>query len=748
MKKLINKRLIVNSLILLLIFSLVGCGDDQIETTDKNDSSNITTIGDETTDLETTTNDITTEEQSREEQTSENSNEDKTSADSDAETTANSGGEDESVTTTKQEETTTKKQEQTTTKKTEQTTTKKPEQTTTKKPEQTTTKKQEESTTKKQEETTTKSDVMEDEELKWTNAGYANEVKKTASGDYIYVTNIKQTIDKEKGNDFYMTLKDFKVAEWTAMDIGAYIKGNSGRIRWTSEDPSVAQVIDNEIVGIYAGTTKISGTCGNTTVHINVTVEHGYRSNDISLNSQIVTLYPNESYQLIASERGATYTSANPDIAKVSADGVVTGVKAGKTTVTASYNGKQCVCKVTVAENNGSYMNSTLDTKYTITKERVLLATDRTFIVLDAGVVIEDKLLENIEILLDKIEKVTGYSFTNTNNKLSSYSTTDRIVIAVSAYGSAYAHTNGVVIAPYDITLEECGAHVLAHELIHVVQHRNTVYCGSALTEGYAEYFGMDVYNNLSFCRNTYDENYNSWSNFNMAFRDITLTADNIEYYLMHSPDSHPTSYFFVSYLVKTYGEGIIKELQTAITDEFIKRFGTANGGGIKEDFTEEDIFAIIKSKTSANVAKDFLTYFNGLEKQTQAKKLDLSGLTGVFYEKFTGHMTGSYLDLGGGDIYLNGPLVIDFTHAIDYVEKVFGRKAKGINVDNLIIYEDHIEEVPVIYYDAAGNVVEMPEDFDTNYGMMPAVRVKIDKQTPGEIRLFVKTQFMFDEYY
>ena len=740
MKKQRAKRLIVNGLILLLLFSLAGCGDDQIETTDKNDSSNITTIDDETTDLETTT-DVGSEDESltttKQEETT-TKNQEQTTTETQEETT----------TTEKQEETTTKKQEETTTKKQEQTTTKKQEPTTTKKQEQTTTKKQEETTTNKQEETTTKSDSITDDGFKWTNAGYANEVKKTASGDYIYVTNIKQSIDKEKGDGFYMTVKDFKVPEWTAINIGAYVMGNPGRIRWISEDPSVAQVIDNEIVGIYAGTTKISGTCGNTTVHINVTVEHGYRSNDISLNSQIVTLYPNESYQLIASERGATYTSANPSIVKVSADGVVTGVKAGNTTVTASYNGKQCVCKVTVAENNGSYMNSTLDTKYTITKERILLATNRTFIVLDAGVVIEDKLLENVEILLDKIEKTTGYSFTNTNDKLSSFSDTDRIVIAVSAYGSAYAHTNGVVIAPYDITIEECGANVLAHELLHVVQHRNTVYCGNALTEGFAEYFGIDVYNNLPFCRNTYDENYNSWSNFEMAFEGITLTPDNIEYYLMHSPDSHPTSYFFVSYLVKTYGKGVIKELQTAITEEFIKRFSFAAGGGIQEDFTEEDMFAIIKSKTSANVAKDFLAYFNGLEKQTQAKKLDLSGVTGVFYEKFTGHMTGSYLDLDGGDIYLNGPLVIDFTHAIDYVEKVFGRKAKGINVSNLIIYEDHIDEVPVIYYDAAGNVVKMPEDFDTNFEMMPAVRVKIDKKTPGEIRLFVKTQFMFDQYY
>ena len=641
----------------------------------------------------------------------------------------------------------------------EQTTTVKPSetevQTTTKKPEKTTKKPQQ--TTKKPEQTTAKPNKPTNdsnhpsnvnEKLTWTNAGWANEYNKTASGNYVYATNKKQTIDAAKGNGFSMTVKDFTLDEWGAMELDGYVKGNPGRIRWTSEDPSVAQVIDNELVGIYAGKTKISGTCGNTTVHINVTVKRGYQSTDISLNSMIVNLYPNESFQLIATERGAVYKSKDTSIAKVSSTGVVTGVKPGKTIVTATYNGVSRECHVYVSENNGSYLNVSLDTKYTITKERVLLATDKAFILLDAGVVIEDKLLENVEAILNKIENVTGYSFSGNNSKVSDRFITDRILISVNGNGLAYGGAGGVTIAPYDITVQECGAHVLVHELLHTIQQRNSVHCGNALVEGFAEYFGMKIYNDLPFSKNMYDENYNSWMNMYVSFSNITFTADNIEQYLLHGPDAHPTSYFFVSYLAKKYGDKKIYELLSAITDEFVKRYSFASAGEFKNEFTEEDIFAVIKSKTSSNVAKEFLTYFNGLEQQWQAMRFDLSNQTGIYNERFTGHMSGSYLDLGGGDITLSGPLTIDFSHAIDYAQKVFGRKTKGLNVSGFIIHDNYLEDVPVIYYDAAGNVVEVPADFDSNYDTINAVRVKVDKTTAGVMRLFVKVQNMYDDPY
>ena len=193
--------------------------------------------------------------------------------------------------------------------------------TTVKETEKKTTKKEE--TTTKQQSTTKPTESANDpnhssnvnEKLQWTNAGWAHEVNKTSSGDYVYVTNKKQTIDPVKGNAFSMNISTFTVAEWDVMPLDSYINGNPGTIRWTSEDPSIAQVIDNELVGIYEGTTKISGTCGNTTVHITATVQKGWKSYDVTLNSNLVNLFPGESFQLIASERNVSYASADSNIA-------------------------------------------------------------------------------------------------------------------------------------------------------------------------------------------------------------------------------------------------------------------------------------------------------------------------------------------------------------------------------------------------------------------------------------------------
>ena len=465
-------RYLALGLTLAIVLSLYGCGSEESKSKETDGISETTSVLEIDSSEESTTTET----------------EEVLDTETDSETTSVADTTKESETTELVSET----EEQTTTvKKTES------EKKTTKK--ETTTKEQ---TTTRPPETTKKPNNSSNvnEKLKWTNAGWASEVNKKTSGDYIYVTNKKQTIDSKKGKSFSMNCSSFTVSEWDVMPLDSYINGKPGTIRWVSEDPSIAQVIDNELVGIYEGTTKISGTCGDTTVHITVTVQHGWKSYDVTLNSNLVNLYPGESFQLIATERNTKYTSANSGIAKVSSDGKITGVKAGTTTITATHNGKKSECKVIVSDK-GTYLDVSENKKYTVTKERVLLATDRTFILLDAGVVIEDNLLQNIETILTKIEKVTGYSFNNTNAKVKDYFPVDRIMIAVSGYGSATGGSYGVTIAPYDITIQECGAHVLVHELLHTVQHRNTVYCGNALTEGFAEYFGIQIYNDLSFSR-------------------------------------------------------------------------------------------------------------------------------------------------------------------------------------------------------------------------------------------------------
>lgn len=70
----------------------------------------------------------------------------------------------------------------------------------------------------------------------------------------------------------------------------------------------------------------------------------------ISLNKKsiIVKAGKSQTLQISGTESEVTWTSANAKIAKVGAKGKVTGVKKGRTTITASVDGVSFSCKVTV----------------------------------------------------------------------------------------------------------------------------------------------------------------------------------------------------------------------------------------------------------------------------------------------------------------------------------------------------------------------------------------------------------------
>ena len=62
---------------------------------------------------------------------------------------------------------------------------------------------------------------------------------------------------------------------------------------------------------------------------------------------------------------------------------------------------------------------------------------------------------------------------------------------------------------------------------------------------------------------------------------------------------------------------------------------------------------------------------------------------------------------------------MIDFTNAIDYAEKVFGRKIKEVKVK--------AEKASVTYYDQ--------------------VRVKVEVEKPTTLKLLINTDDMFDSF-
>jgi len=113
-------------------------------------------------------------------------------------------------------------------------------------------------------------------------------------------------------------------------------------ITWISANPSIATVSDGVITGVAAGTTTITAECGGKTATCKVTVVKPFES--ITLNLADKTLFKNETCTLEVSftpadanaSKELLWTSANPQVATVDENGVVTAVGTGSTTITAA----------------------------------------------------------------------------------------------------------------------------------------------------------------------------------------------------------------------------------------------------------------------------------------------------------------------------------------------------------------------------------------------------------------------------
>lgn len=122
--------------------------------------------------------------------------------------------------------------------------------------------------------------------------------------------------------------------------------GGSGDYTWESEDPGTASVDGSgKVTAIAAGTTTVTVSDGSTTVSSIVRVKgtsSGTTTNPsasaLSVSNGDFTLSPGETYTIKASGGSGSYTwsSKNPAVAKVDANGKVTAVAAGNTTITVS----------------------------------------------------------------------------------------------------------------------------------------------------------------------------------------------------------------------------------------------------------------------------------------------------------------------------------------------------------------------------------------------------------------------------
>ena len=143
--------------------------------------------------------------------------------------------------------------------------------------------------------------------------------------------------------------------------------GGSGSYTWYSEDDGIASVDENgTVTAISAGTINVYATDGKSMGLCIVRVKGGASSGgqtgqtgdtgtapsggEVKLNREDFTLAVGESFQLKSTGVTATptWSSSNPGVATVNGSGVVTGVSAGMTTVTMSYDGSTLTCIVRV----------------------------------------------------------------------------------------------------------------------------------------------------------------------------------------------------------------------------------------------------------------------------------------------------------------------------------------------------------------------------------------------------------------
>ena len=146
--------------------------------------------------------------------------------------------------------------------------------------------------------------------------------------------------------------------------LSATVRDTSGAVvvdrtvTWRSSNTAIATVSSAGVVtGVAQGTVTVTATSETRSGSAAVTVQPVPVAT-VTLDPTSVTLEPGQTATLVATTKSAdgtvltgravTYTSDNVNVARVSSDGVVTGVAPGAATITATSEGKTATATVTV----------------------------------------------------------------------------------------------------------------------------------------------------------------------------------------------------------------------------------------------------------------------------------------------------------------------------------------------------------------------------------------------------------------
>ncbi len=130
--------------------------------------------------------------------------------------------------------------------------------------------------------------------------------------------------------------------------------GCTDPVVWSSSDVSVCTVTDGKVVGVKSGSATVTAQCGNEKASCSVEVRAiSMPATGIMLNKASLYLYPSGSSAITATviPEGSTdkvvWTSSDTSVCTVS-DGLVTALKDGTCTITATAGKESATCTVTV----------------------------------------------------------------------------------------------------------------------------------------------------------------------------------------------------------------------------------------------------------------------------------------------------------------------------------------------------------------------------------------------------------------
>ena len=184
-----------------------------------------------------------------------------------------------------------------------------------------------------------------------------------SESEKIIVENI--TLDKTSG-----TLLIGDTVKLTPDIIG--VNTDKIKLTWSSSDTNIASVSEGLVIAKTVGKAVITVSCGKQSAEYNLTVSDGsIKITDFKLDQSEISLNINDTLKLNAiitpedaTNKNVKWSSGNPKVAEVSADGTVKAVSAGSTKISAVSEENpeyKAECKVTVSVQKIAVTGITLD---------------------------------------------------------------------------------------------------------------------------------------------------------------------------------------------------------------------------------------------------------------------------------------------------------------------------------------------------------------------------------------------------